>query len=112
MDGYSAWHALTGETGPAPKEEVMEPDNRWYTCTTAGCQEETFGEHPRLCNDCVNARTADRRALYREAYMAALGGACADTNVAHPVKDAHALALETVRQWPAMQAELEKEIAG
>ena len=53
----------------------------------------------------------DLRAVYRDAYMAALGGACADTNVVNPVKDAHALALETVRQWVAMQAELEQEIS-
>lgn len=94
--------------GPEPKEEGM--DLVKTNCKTCGIPLL----NSEVCYKCSD-RTAERRALYREAYMAALGGVCADTNVANPVKDAHALALETVRQWPAMMVELDnvlREVEG
>lgn len=62
-----------------------------------------------VCYKC-SERTAQRRALYREAYMAALGGACADPNVGSPDRDAHVIALESVRTHAARMQELERLI--
>ena len=56
--------------------------------------------------------TATLRAVYEKAYFAALGGMPrvgmeSNINFTGLVKEAHGYALETVRQWPAMQAELD-----
>lgn len=72
---------------------------------------------PVTKRDIEAARVGNLRALYREAYMAALGVVARHDSAQHgPVypKDAvdfsRDVALETVRQWTSMQAELEKEI--
>lgn len=53
------------------------------------------------------------RAVYERAYFAALGGLAGLDGLAdvETVYHAQQCALETVRQWPAMMAELEREIA-
>lgn len=61
-------------------------------------------------------RATELRAVYRQAYMAALGGMPrvgmeSNINFSGLIKEAHNYALETIRQWPAMMAELEQEIA-
>ena len=55
------------------------------------------------------SRTAERRALAREAYMAALGGLGAAVDVKDPVGEAVTLALETVRRWDAFMAAVDAE---
>ncbi len=96
--------------GPAPKEEGM--DLVKTNCKTCGIPLL----NSEVCYKCSD-RTAERRALYREAYMAALGGSSTDIDLsaAEHVRFAAADALETVRQWPAMMAELDnvlREVEG
>ena len=66
---------------------------------------------PRIDGKLFTARTAERRARFERAYMAALMGLCAggEFGVAPTVTNASAFALETVRQWDAMMAELDGE---
>lgn len=54
--------------------------------------------------------SATLRAHYDAAYLAALSGACLNpcTTNNMDVENAHKIALETVRQWDAMMAELEE----
>jgi len=95
------------KTGPAPKEERMhksfpETNHRIPMPPVKPCKSELI---------------AERRALYREAYMAALGGlmslaAEVDCGISGLVNDAGIAAIETVRQWYSMMEELEKEIGG
>ena len=57
-------------------------------------------------------RTAERRARFERAYMAALSGYCASGNAENEytaVTFSRETALETVRQWDAMMAELDGE---
>lgn len=92
-----------------PKEGGVEPAIPNRRCKYCPCY--LMQHEHEVCDTCLKARrqcVSERRARFERAYMAALGGVCADTNVANPVKDAHALALETVRQWDAMMAELEE----
>ena len=65
------------------------------------------------CRECAKAHAAERRAVYERAYFAALGGLAGIDGLAdvETVYHAQQCALETVRQWPAMMAELEQEIA-
>lgn len=56
------------------------------------------------CRHCV----AERRTVYEKAYMAALGTLGEYSAWEDLVTDCHNLALETVRQWPKMMAELEE----
>lgn len=53
---------------------------------------------------------ATLRAHYDAAYLAALGGTCADPNVGSPDRDAHVIALESVRTHAARMQELERLI--
>lgn len=78
-------------TGPAPKEEGNMTDHN----------------SPML--DGPELKKAERRARFERAYMAALGGLCAggEFGVAPTVANASGFALETVRQWDAMMAELD-----
>lgn len=108
--------------GPAPKEEEMEPAVPHRRCKCCPCY--LMQHEHEVCDTCLKARrqcvadsTAERRALYRDAYMAALGGYCANPVRHHcggeayeidPDIEAHKAALETVRQWDAMIAELEE----
>lgn len=89
--------------GPAPKEEGM--DLVKTNCKTCGIPLL----NSEVCYKCSD-RAAERRTLYREAYMAALSGACINpcTTNNMDVENAHKIALETVRQWDAMMAELEE----
>jgi len=66
--------------------------------------------------EATERRATELRAVYERAYFAALGGMPrvgmeSNINITGLVKEAHGYALETVRQWPAMMAELEQEIA-
>lgn len=67
----------------------------------------------KFCHECGKAHATELRAVYERAYFAALGGSSTDIDLSasEHVRFAHADAIETVRQWPAMQAELEQEIA-
>lgn len=78
--------------GPAPKEERM-PSN-------------TVSNDPIAPGS--ELRKIELRAIYGRAYFAALGGATGNTETTskNDVRNAREIALETVRQWPAMQAEL------
>ena len=65
-------------------------------------------------DDSIDARTAERRARFERAYMAALSGLMplateVDCGIPGLVRDAGMAALETVRQWDAMMAELDGE---
>lgn len=58
------------------------------------------------------ARTAERRAVARDAYMAALGGYCAAGNAENEytvATFAQEAALETVRRWDAFMAAVDAE---
>ena len=97
---FMRWHK---EHGPAPKEEVMEP---------------ILDGQPRIDGKLFNTRTAERRARFERAYMAALGGYCSrpyydapdgQRQELNPSRCARIDALETVRQWDAMMAELDGE---
>ena len=65
----------------------------------------------RFCPECAKTRTTERRAVARDAYMAALGGlssidALADNGI---VQHAEQVAIETVRRWDAFMAAVDKE---
>jgi len=85
------------QTGPAPKDEGMEIRT---------------GFLPRP-EEATERRATELRAVYERAYFAALGGMAGIDGLAdvETVYHAQQCALETVRQWPAMMAELEQEIA-
>lgn len=101
-------------TGPAPKEEEM-------TIHTGGVRTDAelpphiigpspiLDGQPRVDGKLFAARTAERRALAREAYMAALGGLGAAVDVKDPVGEAIVLAIETVRRWDAFMAAVDAE---
>ena len=77
----------------------MEPDKYCI-------QHKSYYAPNEGCEKC----TAERRALYREAYMAAITGQCyGRPNEESIVGAAREIALETVRQWDAMMAELDRE---
>ena len=90
-------------TGPAPKEEK---DMTWGPMGRAS----DYPDH----DDSIDARTAERRARFERAYMAALGGFCAAQPISgvidfDPIDNSKYYAFETVRQWDAMMAELDGE---
>lgn len=80
----------------------MEPDKYCY-------EHKHYYEPSKVCEKCA----AERRAVYRDAYMAALGGLAGIDGLAdvETVYHAQQCALETVRQWPAMTAERDALIA-
>ena len=78
----------------------------WHSCIVPGCNDSTWGEAPRRCNDCETKRAA-ARAVYDRAYFAALPMLAANEPTKNAVECASLIALETVRQWPAMQAEID-----
>lgn len=93
-------NALEKLSGPAPKEERMDSPKR-TVCSK--CKNVAFEENGELwCPTCSNRRqeyAESLRAVYDKAYFAkAASGVWADV--------CREFALETVRQWPAMQAEL------
>ena len=85
--------------GPAPKEEEMD-ENHPVIGRLMDVAEKAV---------CDAARTAERRALARDAYMDALGGLAAAVDVKDPVGEAVALALETVRRWDSFMAAVDAE---
>lgn len=103
------------KTGPAPKEDGMDNPKR-VNCKTCGTT--AFEEDGELwCPNCSSKeedRKVERRAVYREAYMAVLSGICANELIPRTADkiaiNAHRVALATVRRWDAMMEELEKEI--
>lgn len=62
----------------------------------------------KFCPQCHKVRTADRVALFREAYMAALNGNSSinDMSESSCVQYSFTVALETVRQWDSYMEEL------
>lgn len=84
---------------PAPKEEEMD-ENHPVIGRLMDVAEKAV---------CDAARTAERRALARDAYMAALGGLGAAVDVKDPAGEAVTLALETVRRWDAFMAAVDAE---
>lgn len=114
MDEYSAWHALTGEHGPAPKEKEMEP--AYPTCNKCSDRLCLYEVERGICQQCIDkkeARTAERRARFERAYMAVLPITTQfylrEQRFQAARMDAHRIALEIVRQWDAMMAELDGE---
>lgn len=108
--------------GPAPKEEEMKPIERIAAAAEAYMAKATEVEplHTNLIMAQLNhmdslrdpiPRAAYRRALAREAYMAALGGLCAggNLNVTDTAGGAAVIALETVRRWDAFMAAVDAE---
>ena len=104
---------------PAPKEEEMickhcsEP----ITCKD-GKKWVNAGDKGNFHDNCFDKaiikpaeRTAERRALARDAYMAALGGLCAggNLNVTDTAGGAAVIALETVRRWDSFLAAVDAE---
>jgi len=89
--------------GPAPKEEGM--DLVKTNCKTCGIPLL----NSEVCYKC-SERTATLSAHYDAAYLAALGGACTDPNAGSPDRDAHVIALESVRTHAARMQELERLI--
>jgi len=90
--------------GPAPKEEEMKfTKTQCVGCGTTLLNLET-------CQRCVE-RTAERRAVARDAYMAALGGLCAkgELSVTMTAEGAAILAIETVRRWDSFLAAVDAE---
>jgi len=92
------------KTGPAPKEEEMD-ENHPVIGRLMDVAEKAV---------CDAARTTERRALARDAYMAALGGlmpltTVAPNGIAGIVYDAQWAALETVRRWDAFMAAVDAE---
>ena len=104
MDTESAREMIARNYRPAPKEEEMQ-------CVDCGVK---CADGP-ICNDCNSkrherwTRTTERRAVARDAYMAALGGLGAAVDVKDPVGEAVTLALETVRRWDAFLAAVDAE---
>ena len=103
--------------GPAPKEEEMicKHCNEPITCMD-GKKWVNAGDKGNFHDNCFDeaimkpaARTAERRAVARDAYMAALGGLGAAIDVKDPVGEAVTLALETVRRWPEFMTAVDAE---
>lgn len=88
-------------TGPAPKEKEMN-ENHPVIGRLMDVAEKAV---------CDAARTAERRALARDAYMSALGGLCAggNLNVTDTAGGAAVIALETVRRWDTFMAAVDAE---
>ena len=86
--------------GPAPKVEEMPIE-------TMNMPDDEFDYEQEIKAE----RTAERRALARDAYMAALGGLAArgDLSVTDTSEGASVLALETVRRWDAFMAAVDAE---
>lgn len=103
-------------TGPAPKEEEMTI-HTGEVRTDAELPPHIIGPspildgQPRVDGKLFAARTAERRALAREAYMAALGGMYSTNNVTveGAVLIASKIAIETIRRWDAFMAAVEGE---
>lgn len=108
--------------GPAPKEEGMEPIERIAAAAEAYMAKATEVEplHTNLIMAQLNhmdslrdpiPRAAYRRAVARDAYMAALGGLSSIDGLADDgiVQHATAIALETVRRWDAFMAAVDAE---
>jgi len=93
--------------GPAPKEEEMK-----FTKTQcAGCGTTLL--NLETCQRCVE-RTAERRAVARDAYMAALSGMPrvgmeSSISIDGLVKEAWIYAIETVRRWDSFLAAVDAE---
>jgi len=115
--GFMQWHK---EHGPAPKEEVMEhepipaiPARRCKCCPCYLMQHEheVCDTGLKARRQCASDLAAERRARFERAYLAALSGVCTgiDLSAAEHVRFASADALETVRQWDEMMAELDGE---
>lgn len=99
------------KTDPTRKEEDMEFENRCRKCDRGFMANVN---NARFCPECAKARTAERRALARDAYMAALGGlmtlaAEVDCGVKGLVSDAELAAIETVCRWDAFMAAVDAE---
>ncbi len=103
------------ETGPAPKEEEMEPIERIAIAMEQ--QTESYLRNSDL--NCMwltrqllpKDRVLERRAVARDAYMAALGGlssidALVDKGI---VQHAEQVAIETVRRWDTFMAAVDAE---
>lgn len=100
-------------TNPAPKGKEME-------CVDCGAK---CADVP-ICNDCNRkrherwTRTAERRAVARDAYMAALGGIMTHEGQCGGFKFtdmqaaeyAETIALETVRRWDSFLAAVDAEL--
>lgn len=104
-------------TGPAPKEEEMTIHTGGVR-TDAELPPHIIGQspildgQPRVDGKLFAARTAERRALAHDAYMAALGGYCAAGNAENEytvAAFAQEAALETVRRWDAFMAAVDAE---
>ena len=93
------------KTGPAPKEEEMAIHTGGVR-TDVELPPHIIGPAPILDGQ---PRALERRALARDAYMAALGGLGAAVDVKDPVGEAITLALETVRRWDAFMAAVDAE---
>lgn len=95
---------LCNDCAPAPKEEGM--DLVKTNCKTCGIPLL----NSEVCYKCSD-RAAERRALYREAYMEALPITTQfylrEQRFQAARMDAHRIALETVRQWDAMISQLD-----
>jgi len=98
--GYTMGPTVT-IPGPAPKVEEMD-ENHPIINKLVDVAEKAV---------CDASRTAERRAVAREAYMAALGGLCAkgELSVTTTAEGAAILALETVRRWDAFLAAVDAE---
>lgn len=94
------------KTGPAPKEEEMEIEKYCH-------QHKGYYSKSQPCEKC----TAERRAVARDAYMAALGGIMTHEGQCGGFKFsdmqtaeyAETIALETVRRWDAFMAAVDAE---
>ena len=113
--GFGWNKAIQKMYGPAPKEEEMENPKRTI-CDE--CKALAFEENGKVwCPNCSNRKAdllAERRAVARDAYMAALGGlmtlaAEVDCGVKGLVSDAEMAAIETVRRWDAFMAAVDAE---
>lgn len=87
--------------GPAPKEEEMGVE-------LFNMPDDDFDYEQEMKAEL----DTEARALYREAYMAALAGLLpiateVDCGIPGIVHDAGIAALETARRWPAMMEELD-----
>jgi len=99
-------------TGPAPKEKEMTCKQVEDICHDCGL----FKKDCECKNIEQDLRTAERCAIAREAYMAALGGglmACAAgeswPSIESPVEYCTKIALETIRRWDAFMAAVDAE---
>jgi len=125
MDTESAREMIARNYRPRPKEEEMEPIERIAAAAEAYMAKATELEplHTNLVMAQLNnidsqrdpiPRAAYRRALARDAYMAALGGMPrvgmeSSISIDGLVKEAELYALETVRRWDAFMAAVDAE---